>query len=365
MLQSAEEFSENRIALKKCRISVENVTVNNIGINNTLRRICAEINWECDMMNRMSHILEASGLLYEKYEEKLLELEAEPVSQPSSEREKSNDEKDSDNENEIGGVVFDYIATWKNCWKMVGNVGAVGGVISGTGTLLTGNGTVKDFVSAAKYFVSAAGNGAVAILKGGAEGAKYAVGWHDALAKIQPDTFGKGVKASISSQVDDLDYVNAKGAAGKVRSATKWAGHLLTVASNGVENYYEWKENGISSGRAVAETVVESAVDITVGIGATAVITAGASAAAAALGTTIALPALAVGAGAAAITIGANAVCKWATAKYGGEAKDLGEIAADAVCNIGEGAINIAKKAKNKIIDTFTASWKGLCGAFA
>lgn len=354
MLQSSAEFSRNRKTLNTCKTSVQSVKVNYAGINQSLKRIAQEIETECQLMGQMALVLEDSTLSYQKYEEQIAKLECKSISQTSADQKKSDEEKDSDN-GFFKGTLFDYIATWSNGWKLVGNVGAVGGVISGIGSLVTRDGSAKDYITALKYFVSAAGNGAVAIGKGGAEGFRYATGMNDALAKIQPGTFGKGVKSSIASQIDDLNFAKADGAAGKFKTATKWAGHILTVASNGVENYEEYKKGDISAGRAMGETVVESAVDIAVGIGATAVVTAGLSA----LGV-VAAPAVLVGAGAAAITIGANAVCEWAT---GG--KNLGEVAADFVCDVGEGAINLAKKAKNKIKETFTAPWKGFCGAFA
>ena len=49
---------------------------------------------------------------------------------------------------------------------------------------------------------------------------------------------------------------------GGVKSALAWAGLGLTVASNTLSNYQEYVSGDISAGRAVAETVTETTIDI-------------------------------------------------------------------------------------------------------
>lgn len=342
MVQNSIIFSHNKKSLEKYRSSVQSIRVNYPEINRTLICIAREIENESRLMYQMQLILEKSTSLYQRYEEKI------------------RDYTDGKQEKDEPKSLVDHIATWSNLWKLVGNFGAVGGAVSGIASFITGSGSAKDNISASKYLVSALGTGVVAVSKGGSDGLRYVAGFNNGLDKIDTSSFGKAIKSSLGKQMDDLQFSKQSGGAGKLKTATKWAGHVLTVAANGVENYNEFKEGGISGERAVAETIVESAVDIGIGIGATAVSTAAVSVIAGVLGVTAA-PAVVVGLGAAAITIGANAICKWATGKFGGESKDLGEVAADFVCDVGEGAINLAKKAKNKIKDLISVPWKDRC----
>lgn len=356
MMRNSDEFFRQQRALTTCKAAVQRVKVNYAGINSTLRSISEEIEKESQWMQQMARVLESSTLLYQKYEEQNAKMDCRPLSQndinsivsPTGQGSNIDAGKDPGTK---AKSVSSNASTW---WKFISNVGPVGAAVSVIGSLITGNGSAKDYISSAKYFVSAVGSGAVAVSKGGAEGLKYAFGLNDGMSKINTSSFGSGVKSYLSKQLDDLNFAKAEGKVGTFKTATKWAGYLLTVAGNGVENYKELKEDGISASRAVQETVIESAVDIALGIGAAAVTTGVLSA----LGF-VAAPAVVVGLGATLITVGANAICKWAT---GG--KDIGEVVADTICNIGDGISKIKNKAKKAIKSKVSAAWRGICGAF-
>ena len=346
MLEKSNKFSKNQNALNGYKNAVQRIRVNYTEINKTLKSIGEEIDVAAKLMQQMAIVLESSTELYKKYDGQISKLECKPL-ETGGKRDNETCGLEGENANEI--------FTFSDLWKLVGTVGAVGGIASGVGSLITGEGSAKDYISVSKYLIGAVGTGAVAIKNGGIEGIKYAVGLNDAMDKIEIGSFGKGFNSSIAKQMDDLGFVKSNGKVGKLKTATKWAGHILTVAANGIENYNEYQNDGITAERAVKETVIESGVDIAIGIGATAVTTGVLSA----LGIAAA-PAVLVGAGAVAITVGANAVCKWAT---GG--KDIGELVADTVCDIGEGITELKEKAANAVRDKVTVAWKNICGAFS
>ena len=134
------------------------------------------------------------------------------------------------------------------------------------------------------------------------------------------------------------------GAKARGAAICKWAGAWLDTALNGLENYQEF---GGWSKRMVGETILESAVDI--GLGAVVGIAVGAGVSAiAAAGVTVMAPAVIVGAVSGVAVWGINQICSHIT---GG--KDLGEVAADAVCdkleNLGEAADRLWKNIKQTI----------------
>lgn len=250
---------------------------------------------------------------------------------------------------------------WSNYWKVIGEVGIIGAVISTVGSIITGKWSGTTGFDTLKFAAKAIGGIAKAVSKGSK--AK----WGEALWGLsQPikdvaNFTGKGgyfVKSLTKQFTQDLGI--GKGNvpttnAGKVAVASKWAGHILTVAKNGFENFNEFKGTG-NWGRGISETVIESAVDIGLG----AVATAGVTAALGALGF-VSAPALVVGGLATAAVVGANALCKWAT---GG--RDIGEVVADAVCDTAEAAVKVGKsavKAAGKAVKNagkaVSAAWSG------
>lgn len=356
MLHEVNQFEYNKQYLDRCRNAILNVHVKDFGIKNSLKRISNDIENQVELLEKMSVVLKSSASFYRAYEENIACLECKSLEYGKENlTESGNAQKDTEHKEETSFIKI--IATWKNIWKIVGNVGAVGSVASGIGTLIQNgeNASVSEYISATKYFVSAVGTGASAISKGGADGIRIATGWNNAFAKIDTSSFGNAVKSSLNQQVDSLDFAKAAKLGDKVKTVTKWAGYVLTVASNGVENYNEYKSGTISSGRAWAEAGIESVVDIGIGIGSTAIVTG----ALAVFG--VAAPAtVVVGGIGTAVVVGSNAVCKWVT---GG--RDIGEVVADGVCNSVENMGKFFNNVKDGVKSSFTASWKGICSAFS
>lgn len=137
------------------------------------------------------------------------------------------------------------------------------------------------------------------------------------------DTFLSYFKAAISKEMNG--YKNFSTLSKGSKAVAKWAGVGVTSISNSIENYNEYQSGSITAERAVAETVLETGVDVGVG----AIATAGAAAGLAALGFAGA-PVVAVAALGTGIVIGAN----WVVEQIVG--KDIGECVADAVCDFGE-----------------------------
>lgn len=116
---------------------------------------------------------------------------------------------------------------------------------------------------------------------------------------------------------------------------------VLTVITNGVDNYKEFKSGKISADRAVAETIMESAIDIGTGILVGAAVTAGLAA------TIGSAPVLAVAAISTGVTVGVNAVCKTMTKVVMGEEKGVTETISDFAIDTYEMINDSVKNVKN------------------
>ena len=148
---------------------------------------------------------------------------------------------------------------------------------------------------------------------------------------VPGETFGSYLENALKQELSDFNPTTAaengarslSSGAQVAKAAAKWGGVALSGITQGYENYQEYKSGEISAGRAVAEGVIETGVDVGLGIGATAAVGAGLAAAG-----VVAAPALVVGGIATAAVIGVNAIAKKAS---GG--KDLGELASDFICD--------------------------------
>lgn len=131
--------------------------------------------------------------------------------------------------------------------------------------------------------------------------------------------------------------------AGGKKAVLEGAGVALDLFANGLSNYDEYKRGDISKGRAVAETVVETAVDFgkdwLIGTAVAAGIAAVAPAA----------PVLVVGAATVAVSMGLDFVSKKITYALTGEAKGLTEVISDAALDLAGAACKAAKKAGDKV----------------
>lgn len=247
-----------------------------------------------------------------------------------------------------------------NLWKIIAGGGMLGNVVSAFGTLMTNEHTPKNITSVTKYVNSAFGKLLDAYAKksnGSGDWYKGLIGMNNAYSKIDTSSFWKAFTSYLDKEVSDLSMTGASTVAEKGKVLSKWAGYALTFIANGFENYDEFKESE-DWARATGETVVESTVDILMGIGAGALVTAGLATAGVAV--TAGLPALVVAAGSAVVVMGANAVCKWVT---GG--KDIGEVAADAVYDLGNYLSDLGSTVGNAIKGGVKSAWSSICGVFA
>lgn len=222
-------------------------------------------------------------------------------------------------------------------WSAIGNAGIVGGFVSTIGRFATSDKEVQDYLGLLSNTISVVGNGAKLL---GGRGTyvkwKEAFGLYEAFEGLDMSAPGKAFTSSFEKQMSGF-RPNATTVGEKIAVGAKWAGAILTGAMNLCDNIEEFKGQDGKLGRILAETGVETAVDIGLGM----VATAGVTALAAAAGITAA-PAVVAGAAATGVVWAANKVCKWVT---GG--KDIGEVAADAVCGgvemIAEGCNSFVK----------------------
>ena len=160
--------------------------------------------------------------------------------------------------------------------------------------------------------------------------AEYLFGWNT--KKIPEDmAFWKALKGEAGEYLleNGDDMTKAAKAGDGLAVGAKWLGGVLSFAGSAVDNYEEYKSGEISGGRAVAETVTETAVDI----GSDMLITAGVTAGAAALGVTAA-PAVVVGGVAVAAKWGLDCLCEslWD--------KSFTETVSDGLLDMGEAVVS-------------------------
>ena len=149
-----------------------------------------------------------------------------------------------------------------------------------------------------------------------------------------------------------LNYEVTGDAAGNVIKGTKIAGWTLALVANGFSNYEEFSKGEITGERAVAETVLETGIDIGKG----ALLAAGVAAGAAALG--IAAPAVVVG----GVAVAASAVLDFACKQFTG--KGVTELVSDTILDVGEAVVSGAQKVVsgigNAVKDTFTGAVRSI-----
>ena len=127
--------------------------------------------------------------------------------------------------------------------------------------------------------------------------------------------------------------------------AAKWAGALLTIGTSAYDNIVVNKE-GNSMGRAVLETVGESAITIGLGIGVGAVVGL------------VGAPALVTG----AITVGVLwGLDRASEALFG---KNLAEAASDAILDTGKAVIEAGGKAIKAVGNAVSSAGKTIGGWF-
>lgn len=151
-------------------------------------------------------------------------------------------------------------------------------------------------------------------------------------------TFSQRFYNNFHNQEGFFEQFTKKG----VKGALKWTGVALTAVTRGIQNYGEHKSGKISTGRAIAETVTETAVEVGKDWLIATAVTAGIAAV-----TGAAAPVVAVGVGVVAVSAGLDFICTKLTGK------DVTEAVSDAVLDtgkaIGKGVKAVAGKVGSAI----------------
>lgn len=212
-----------------------------------------------------------------------------------------------------------WFPTANDFWKLISKFGIIGNGVSAIGTLISGDWQdPKVITNSGKYLLSMIGGAAAEAAKG------TKAKWAEALLGLNT-TASKNTNF-FSELTKELGLNTPTTASEGIKLGTKWGGFVLTGISNFFENQQEFAGQEGSTGRMLAETVIETGVDI----GTTAVVSAGVTAAAGALisaGLISAAPVVVTGAITVGVVWGVNALCKHFTGK------DLAENVSDRICD--------------------------------
>lgn len=255
-------------------------------------------------------------------------------------------------------------------WDSLKSAGYLGGVfalgeefiniVGGTSTALTKSEAVKSVWDAWKSMGTDIKNMGKA--KRIMASDTYKASWADKIFG-SGDFFNRTVgKASkTTSSWGSRFYNNFKKGFPKAAKDVGWISMALSGVVNIFDNKEEYERGDISKGRAVAETITETAVDVAVDVTLTAAAAAAVGATTVALGATVAAPAVVVGLAAAGGKMVLDGVALWAT----GGKKDFTEVVSDGIVNAGtaicEGVSKGAKMVGAKLssaLDAITPRWK-------
>lgn len=176
------------------------------------------------------------------------------------------------------------------------------------------------------------------------------------------DYFTKATgKASQAKSFKTRFYNNFQKAGTKEISKVAWSSFAISGIFNGISNFKEYDSGDITAGRAVAETIVETAFDVTVDIVVTSAIAAAVGATAVALGATVAAPGVVVAAGVIGVKMGLDVAARWATGSDSGFTEVVSDGIIDGATAIGKGVAKAAGKAGDCISSfgkSITPKWK-------
>ena len=196
--------------------------------------------------------------------------------------------------------------SWKDTWSVIGSFGIIGSGIGVIGELITGGKSAKKYLNAGKNLSKFVGNVAKAASEPSFDW-RTLIGFNKV---IKPDT-PKTLFGALGKELDKYNMGNATKVSDKIAVGAKWAGSILTVATTAYDNF---TDAGNSTGRAIAETIGESAVKIGGGI----LISAGVTAVLAAAGA-VGAPAVVVGGITVGVTWGINRLSEAVTGKNAAE----------------------------------------------
>ncbi|MBO5303953.1 MAG: hypothetical protein J6A92_07885 [Lachnospiraceae bacterium] len=237
----------------------------------------------------------------------------------------------------------------KLLWKSIGKFGVVGTTIAAFGEMVTGGVDYKTLLGGTSKAIGVIGDLAKnaysdkpdfkKVLFGDTTRGGAVKSLNEWAEKNNISITGKGstFSASIKKQLSEYSFKACKNVGDKIKVGAKWAGVALSGVTNAISNYKE--HNGFTT-RAAAETVTETAIDIGIGMAATAGATV-------LLGATA--PAVAVGAVAVGAVWAVDTATKYLTGKFMGEEKGFTELVSDTVLDFGEKVVTEKVKKVKKI----------------
>lgn len=254
-------------------------------------------------------------------------------------------------------------ADWQKLFnKLIGKVGLIGGILSPLANIYTkwsnGDMDAGDWVSVFKDGLSFAkgiyniGDNVKKLSKlarmnpGGAQSTflKRLFGLNKfTFTPSKAKDFGTRFYNNFQKQKGIFDDYTAGGA----KSFFAWAGLGLSALSNGISNYEEYKSGQIGAGRAVAETVVETAVDVGKDWLIGAAVTAGVAA------IIPGAPVIVAGVATVLVTKGLDMVSEYFFDK------PVTELISDAVVDVGEYVVKGTKKVVSDVVTTASNLWDG------
>ncbi len=308
-------------------------------IQKNLQFISSEINRSAESVGKLSSGLSQSVSWYAQSEKEISGAGEAVIPITSEQASTGTSGETSDTK---GGIL-----SWSDFWKFVSEAGIIGSGLAAIFNMVTGDGSAKNWINSGKYMLKMIGNGLSAV--GKAKWKDYLLGLKDSFEKMDMSSVSSAWRSYWAKTADDLTFETGGITVKNAKVATKWGGYILTSFANGFENYEEYQNSGgqMTAGRAVAETVIETGVDIGLGVVGGAAVAAGA----AALGVTAA-PAVVTGLAVAGVTWAANGICEWIT---GGD--DIGETVANGVCD----GFSAAKNWLGNVVNGVSSLWsKGM-----
>lgn len=284
----------------------------NYRIKSALKNIRVRINKSVRKIEKLSSALGQAALVYRNTEQKLTMIAKSDIIIDPADRPK----------------LFNW--EWDNTWDMIASGGIIGSTIATIGGLITGGVSTKNILKTTKNTVDVIGS----IAKTYSESS---FDWKHLFGLNMEE--GKTLSEAFKSQIDDLNFGNAKTTSAKISVGAKWAGYGLTAIMSAYDNFVAETE-GNSTGRKVAETIGETAVDIAIGAGIAAV------------ASTIGAPAVVTAAIGVGVKWAADSVCEHLTGK------DFTEWASDGILDAAESIGKAAKKAG----DAISGWWKKTFG---
>jgi len=141
---------------------------------------------------------------------------------------------------------------------------------------------------------------------------------------------------------------------GGAKAAFAWTGLALNATGNAISNYEKAKSGEISTGRAVAATITETAIDVGKDWLVGAAVTAGVAA------TIGSAPVIVVAAATIGVSVGLDWASKKITGTLTGTEKGVTEALSDLVLDVGEVAIAKTKQVTSSVVSSVKSGWSNL-----